>query len=71
MSLVAIPTQLTVLCTAGILGTCNHVTGMLFRIENAVQTGLTTPSKTSALWTWNIPKGQRVDATVKPVRNLV
>ena len=40
---------------------------MLFRFENAVQTGLTTPSKTSALCTWNIPKGQRVDTTVKPV----
>ena len=58
-------------CTAGILGTYNHVTGMLFRIENAVQTGLTTPSKTSVLCTWNIPKGQRVDTTVKPVRDLV
>ena len=23
-------------CTPGILGTCNHVTGVLFRIENAV-----------------------------------
>ena len=56
-------------CTAEILGTCSHVTGMLFRIENAVQTGLTTPSKTSStsvLCTWSIPKGQRVDTTVKP-----
>ena len=44
---------------------------MLFRIENAVQTGLTTPSKTSVLCTLNIPKGQRVETTVKPVRNLV
>ena len=58
-------------CTAGILGTCNHVTGMLFRIENTVQTGLTTPSKTSVLCTWNIPKDQRVDTTVKPPRDLV
>ena len=58
-------------CTAGILGTCNHVTGMLFRIENAVQTGLTTPNKKSVLCTWNIPNGQRVDTTVKPVRDLV
>ena len=57
-------------CTAGILGTCNHVTCMLFRIDNAVQTGLTTPSKTSVLCTWNIPKSQRVDTTVKPVRDL-
>ena len=44
---------------------------MLLRIENAVQTGLTTPSKTSVLCTWNIPKGQRVDTAVKPVRDLV
>ena len=58
-------------CTAGIPGICNHVTGMLFRFENAVQTGLTTPSKTSVLCTWNIPKGQRVNTTVKPVRDLV
>ena len=58
-------------CTAGILGTCNYVTCMLFCIENAVQTGLTTPSKTSVLCTWNIPKGQRVDTSVKPVWDLV
>ena len=44
---------------------------MLFRIENAVKTGLTTPSKTSILCTWNIPKDHRVDTTVKPVRDLV
>ena len=44
---------------------------MLFCIENAVQTGLTTPSKTSVLFTWNIPKGQRVDTSVKPVWDLV
>ena len=44
---------------------------MLFRIENAVKTGLTTPSKTSILCMWNIPKDQRVGTTVKPVRDLV
>ena len=38
-------------CKAGILGTCNHVTGMLFRIGSAVQTGITTSSKTSVLCT--------------------
>ena len=37
---------------------------MLFCIEYAVQTGLTTPSKTSVLCTWNIHKVQRVDRTV-------
>ena len=44
---------------------------MLFCIENAVQTGLTTPSKASVLCTCNIPKGQTVDTTVKPVQDLV
>ena len=44
---------------------------MLFRIENAVQTGLTTTSKSIVICMWNIPKGQRVDTTVKPVRDLV
>ena len=58
-------------CTEGILGTCNHVTGMLFCIENAVQIGSTTPSKTSALCTRSIPKGQGVGTTVKPVWDLV
>ena len=38
MNLVTIFTQLT----AGIFGTCNHVTSMLFRIKNAVETVLTT-----------------------------
>ena len=57
-------------CTTEILGTCNHVTGILFRIENVVQTGLNAPSKTNVLCTWNLPKGQRVDTTVKPVRDL-
>ena len=32
-------------CTAGIFGTCDHVTGMLFCIDNAKQTGLTAPGK--------------------------
>ena len=44
---------------------------MLFRIENAVQTGLTRPNKTSVVCMWNIPKDQRVDTTVKPVPDLV
>ena len=43
---------------------------MLFRIENAVQTGLTTSTKTSVLFTWNIPKGERVSTTVKQVRDF-
>ena len=58
-------------CTSGILGTCNYVTGMLFLVEKGVQTGLTSPSETSVLYQWNLPEGQRVYATVKPVQDLV
>ena len=57
-------------CTAGILGTCNLVTDILFRTKNAVQTGQTTQRKTSVLCTRNIRKGQRPVTTVKPVRDL-
>ena len=44
---------------------------MLFCTENVAQTGLTTLSKESVQCTWNIPKGQTVDTTVKPVQDLV
>ena len=67
MSLLVISLSIYCTCTAI---TCNHVPDMLFRIENAVQTGLTTSTKTSVLCTWNIPKGQRVSTTVKQVRDF-
>ena len=53
-------------CTAGLGGMCNHVVGFLFRIENAVTTGVTKPSKTSKLCNWNVPSGTKVrlDATL-------
>ena len=70
MSLVAISTQPTALVQEEYLEPAT-VTCMLFCIENAVQTGLTTPSKTIVLCMWNIPKGQRVDTSVKPARDLV
>ena len=34
-------------CTAGLQCDCNHIVGMLFRIESAVATGETRPSKIS------------------------
>ena len=43
-------------CTAGLLGLCNHIGGILFRIEAAVLQGLTHPSCTSTLAKWNVPK---------------
>ena len=36
-------------------GSCNHVAGLLFRVEYAVRTGLTKPSCTSQKSVWNVP----------------
>ena len=36
-------------CPAGLPGSCNHVAGMLFRIEAAVIAGVTKPTCTSRL----------------------
>ena len=41
-------------CTAGLLGSCNHVTGLLFRIEAAVLLGHAHQTCTSQLSQWNI-----------------
>ena len=46
-------------CTAGLLGTCNHVFAMLFRIESAITTGVAKQSSTSLLCQWNVPSGNR------------
>ena len=46
-------------CTAGLLGSCNHVAGLLFRVEAAVLTGYCNPTCTSTLATWNIPRGKK------------
>ena len=46
-------------CTAGLIGSCNHVAGLLFRVEEAVLTGVAHPPCTSRLSEWNIPKGKK------------
>lgn len=43
-------------CTAGMLGSCNHIAGVLFRLEHAVKTGMTRPASTSKPSVWTIPK---------------
>lgn len=53
-------------CTAGLQGSCNHIVGMLFRVESAVATGATRPSKTSVGCQWNIPSGSKV--LLKPTK---
>ena len=50
-------------CVAGLLGSCNHVAGMLFRIESAVLTGVAHPTCTSIPSKWIIPKGKK---TIEP-----
>ena len=41
--------------TAGLIGTCNHVVGLLFHVETAVLTGVAHPTCTSRLSEWNVP----------------
>ena len=42
-------------CTAGLMGTCNHIAALLFRVEAAISTGANDPTCTSVLAKWNIP----------------
>ena len=46
-------------CTAGLLGSCNHVAGLLFRVEAAVLTGYCDPTCTSTLSKWNVPSSKK------------
>ena len=57
-------------CTAGLLGSCNHVTAMLFRIEAAVSSGVTKPTCTSRLAAWNVPSGSKTVLDMKPICEL-
>ena len=53
-------------CTAGLQGSCNHIVGLLFRVEAAVATGATRPSETSVGCQWNIPSCSKV--LLKPTK---
>ena len=46
-------------CTAGLIGSCNHVAELLFHVGAAVLTGVAHPTCTSRLSEWNIPKGKK------------
>ena len=46
-------------CTAGLLGSCNHVAGLPFRVEAAVLTGVTHPTCTGILASWNVPSKKK------------
>uniref|UniRef100_A0A7M5VBF9 YqaJ viral recombinase domain-containing protein n=2 Tax=Clytia hemisphaerica TaxID=252671 RepID=A0A7M5VBF9_9CNID len=58
-------------CLAGLGGMCNHLIGMLFKIENAVTKGLTKPSKTSQKSTWNDRSRGRANLVFGPVEEVV
>ena len=46
-------------CTAGLLGSCNYVAGLLFRVGVVVLTCYCNPTCTSTPATWNIPCGKK------------
>ena len=46
-------------CTAGLLESCNHVAGLLFRVEAALLTGYCNPTCSSTLATWSLPRGKK------------
>ncbi|XP_047137292.1 uncharacterized protein LOC124813811 [Hydra vulgaris] len=58
-------------CIAGLLGCCNHVIAMLFRVEAAVCTGATKPSCTSVFAKWKVPSGIKTVLTHKPLCDVV
>ncbi|XP_799313.5 uncharacterized protein LOC594793 isoform X3 [Strongylocentrotus purpuratus] len=56
-------------CTAGLHGSCNHIAGLLFRVECAVRTGMT--SCTSQACTWNVPRDMKSISKPTPLKDLV
>lgn len=57
-------------CTAGLLGCCNHVVALLFRVEAAVRSGATKPSSTSLLAKWNVPTEIKTKLVHKPIAEM-
>ena len=47
-------------CTSGLIGSCNHVAGLLFRVEAAVLIGVAHPTCTTRRSEWNVPKGKKL-----------
>ncbi|XP_070174291.1 uncharacterized protein [Littorina saxatilis] len=44
-------------CPAGLLGSCNHIAGLLFRVESALKTGATKYVPTEQQCSWVVPGG--------------
>ncbi|KAJ8319444.1 hypothetical protein KUTeg_004535 [Tegillarca granosa] len=56
-------------CTAGLGQTCNHVAGLLFRLEAANKLGLSTC--TSLPCTWDIPCSRSINIEPKLVSEII
>ena len=52
-------------CVAGLVGICNHVVALVFRIEHAVRFNLSKPTFTRKSCIWNVPSGSKVDVAPK------
>ena len=57
-------------CTAGLYGSCNHIAGVLFRVESAVPRGITKPTCTDRLAMWKVPQA-KTDLSPCPVSKIV
>ena len=57
-------------CTAGLHGSCNHIAGLLFRVEAAVMSGATVTSCTSQPSKWNKPSAKSTPVC-QPVNKMV
>ena len=57
-------------CTAGLYGACNHIAGLLFRVEAAVLRGVTKPTCTDRLAMWTVPAA-KTDLKPCPVSELI
>ena len=57
-------------CTSGLYGSCNHVAGLLFRVESAVLRGITKPTCTDRLAVWTVPSA-RTEIKPCPVNTLI
>jgi hypothetical protein len=56
-------------CRCRLSGSCNHIVGVLLRIEGAVRIGLSRPSATSRVSLWNVPKVGKLHQPI-PVEEL-
>ena len=58
-------------CTAVLYGSCNHVAGLLFRIESAVMSGITSTTCTDKLAQWVIPKRKQLQLKPCPASDMI